>query len=75
MVMRVREAILHSERQPEGAVTMARLVSVGRGKRIITIVQTKGSAANQVSLDAKEYKALVKFVDNKRPAKLGKDGK
>ena len=30
--MRVREAILHSERQPEGAVTMARVVSIGKGK-------------------------------------------
>lgn len=69
MGMRVREAILHSERQPEGAVTMARLVSVGRGKRLISIVQTKGNASSQVSLDAKEYKALVKFVDNKRKKK------
>lgn len=69
MALRVREAILHSERQPEGAVTMARLVSVGRGKRLLTIVQTKGNMASQVTLDAKEYKALVKFVDNKRKVK------
>ena len=41
--MRVREAILHSERQPEGAVTMARVVSIGKGKRVIQIVQTKGN--------------------------------
>ena len=71
-MMRVREAILHSERQPDGAVTMARLVSVGHGKRIIQIVQTKGNTASQVSLDAKEYKALVKFVSNKRQATQGK---
>ena len=37
--MRVREAILHSERQPEGAVTMARVVSIGKGK--IEMLQTK----------------------------------
>ena len=71
MALRVREAILHSERLPDGAVTMARLVSVGRGKRVITIVQAKGNASSQVSLDAKEYKALVKFVDNKRKPKGG----
>ncbi|GAJ20231.1 unnamed protein product [marine sediment metagenome] len=41
--MRVREAILHSERQPEGAVTMVRIVSIGGGKRLIQIVQTKGN--------------------------------
>jgi len=64
--MRVREAILHSERQPEGAVTMARVVSIGRGKRLIQIVQTKGNQASQVTLDAKEYRHLVAFVSRKR---------
>ena len=66
--MRVREAILHSERQPEGAVTMARVVSIGKGKRLIQIVQTKGNQASQVTLDAKEYRHLVAFVSRKRRA-------
>ena len=64
--MRVREAILHSERQPEGAVTMDRVVSIGKGKRVIQIVQTKGNQASQVTLDAKEYRHLVAFVSRKR---------
>ena len=67
--MRVREAILHSERQPEGAVTMAREVSIGKGKRIIQIVQTKGSQASTVSLDAKEYRSLVAFASHKKTKK------
>ena len=65
-MMRVREAILHSERQPEGAVTMVRIVSVGKGQRIIQIVQTKGNQASQVTLDAKEYRALVAFASRKK---------
>jgi len=60
--MRVREAILHSERQPDGAVTMTRIVSMGGGKRLIQIVQTKGNQASQVTLDAKEYRHLVAFA-------------
>jgi hypothetical protein len=47
--MTVREAILHSERQPEGAVTMVRIVSIGGGKRLIQLVQTKGNQASQVT--------------------------
>lgn len=66
--MRVREAILHSERQPDGAVTMVRIVSIGKGKRVIQLVQTKGSQASTVSLDAKEYRALVAFASRKRKA-------
>jgi len=65
-MMRVREAILHSERQPEGAVTMARIVSIGKGHRLIQIVQTKGNQASQVTLDAKEYRALVAFASRKQ---------
>ncbi len=65
-MMRVREAILHSERQPEGAVTMARIVSIGKGKRIIQLVQTKGNQASQVVLDAKEYRHLVAFASRKK---------
>ena len=64
--MRVREAILHSERQPDGAVTMVRVVTAGRGKRVIQIVQTKGNQASTVSLDAKEYRHLVDFVSQKK---------
>ena len=64
--MRVREAILHSERQPEGAVTMARVVTVGKGKRVIQLVQTKGDRASTITLDDKEYRALVAFVSKKR---------
>jgi len=60
--MRVREAILHSERQPDGAVTMARVVTIGKGKRIVQLVQTKGDKASTVTLDGKEYRALVKFA-------------
>lgn len=60
--MRVREAILHSERQPDGAVTMARIVTIGKGKRIIQLVQTKGDKASTVTLDNKEYRALVRFA-------------
>lgn len=63
--MRVREAILHSERQPDGAVTMARVVS-GGGKKLVQIVQTKGNQASQVTLDTKEYRHLVAFVSMKR---------
>lgn len=69
MALRVREAILHSERQPGGAVTMVRVTSTGRGKRLVQIIQTKGSSASEVVLDAKEYRALVKFVENKRRKK------
>jgi len=65
-MLRVREAILHSERQPEGAVTMARVVSTGKGQRVIQIVQTKGNQASTVSLDAKEYRHLVDFVSQKK---------
>ena len=54
--MRVREAILHSERQPEGAVTVARVVSIGKGKRVIQIVQTKGNQASTVGSLIKERK-------------------
>ena len=54
--MRVREAILHSERQPEGAVTMARVVSIGKGKRVIQIVQMKGNQASTVGSLIKERK-------------------
>lgn len=60
--MRVREAILHSERQPDGAVTMARIVTIGKGKRIVQLVQTKGDKASTVTLDNKEYRALVRFA-------------
>ena len=68
--MRVRERILHSERQPDGAVTIVRIVSTGSGHRLIQIVQTKGSAAMTVTLDAKEYRSLVSFASPKRlPAK------
>ena len=67
--MRVREAILHSARQPEGAVTMARVVNTGNGKRLIQIVQTKGNQASQVVLDAKEYRSLVALVSGKRKVK------
>jgi len=65
-MLRVREAILHSERQPEGAVTMARVVSTGKGQRVIQIVQTKGNQASTVNLDAKEYRHLVNFVSQKK---------
>ena len=64
--MRVREKILHSERQPDGTVTMVRIVSTGQGKRLIQIVQTKGSIASTVTLDAKEYRSLVTFASPKR---------
>jgi len=64
--MRVREAILHSERQPEGAVTMVRIVTAGRGKRIVQIVQTKGSQASTVTLDDNEYRHLVAFASGKK---------
>ena len=66
ILMRVREAILHSERQPDGAVTMARIVSTGHGHRLIQIVQTKANQATQVTLDAKEYRALVAFCSGKK---------
>jgi len=64
--MRVGEAILHSERQPDGAGTMARIATMGRGKRLIQIVQTKGNQASQVTLDAKEYRHLVAFASGKK---------
>lgn len=64
-MMRVREAILHSEKQPDGAVTMARIVSIGRGKRVIQLIQTKANQASTVNLDAKEYRALVAFASRK----------
>ena len=70
-MMQVREAILHSEKQPDGAVTMARIVSIGRGKRIIQLVQTKGNQASTVNLDAKEYRALVAFASRKKKTKWG----
>lgn len=55
-----------SKAQPEGAVTMARIVNIGKGKRLIQIVQTKGNQASQVTLDAKEYRALVAFASRKK---------
>jgi len=64
--MRVRERILHSERQPDGAVTMVRIVSTGQGKRLVQLVQTKGSVASTVTLDAKEYRSLVSFASPRR---------
>lgn len=64
--MRVREAILHSERQPDGAVTMARIVTDGRGKRVIQLVQTRGERASTVTLDDKEYRALVRFASGRK---------
>ena len=57
---------MNSERQPEGAVTMVRIVSTGGGHRLIQIVQTKASQATQVTLDAKEYRALVAFCSRKK---------
>ena len=64
--MRVREAILHSERQPDGAVTMVRIVSIGKGKRMIQLIQSKANQASQVVLDAKEYRYLVAFASGKK---------
>lgn len=64
--MRVREKILHSERQPGGAVTMCRVVSIGRGKGVIELIQTKGDKASIVILDYKEYRALKAFTTRKK---------
>lgn len=41
-------------------------VSIGKGKRIIQLVQTKGNQASQVTLDAKEYRTLVAFASGKK---------
>jgi len=68
MPMKVRETILSSERRPGGAVTMVRLTVVDKQKAI-QLIQTRGNAASEIVLDNKEYKALVKFVANKRKVK------
>ena len=49
-------------------------VSLGKGKRIIQLVQTKGNQASQVTLDAKEYRALVAFASGKKGPRC-KNGK
>jgi hypothetical protein len=64
--MRVRERILHSERQPGGAVTVVRIVTTVQGKRFIRIVQTIESVMSTVTLDAMEYRSLVSFASPKR---------
>lgn len=77
--MRIREAILHSEKRVNGAVTMAKIVTAGKGKRVIHLIQTRGDKASSVTLDEKEYRALVAFASGKkkrrqrRPACLGEE--
>jgi len=54
------------ENQPDGVVTMARIATMGRGKRLIQIARTKGNQASQMTLDAKEYRHLVAFASGKK---------
>jgi len=54
--MRVREAILHSARQPEGAVTMARVVNISKGKRLMGDLTMKDS----------KNKLTVKWIQEKK---------
>lgn len=60
--MRIRETILHSDKRIDGAITVAKIVTAGKGQRIIHLVQTKGDKASSVTLDDKEYRALVAFA-------------
>ena len=64
--MRVRETILHSEKKVDGAVTMAKIISAGKGNRVIHLIQTRGDKASSVTLDEKEYRALVAFASGKK---------
>ena len=64
--MRIRETILHSEKKVDGAVTMAKIIAAGKGNRVIHLIQTKGDKASSVTLDEKEYRALVAFASGKK---------
>ena len=64
--MRIRETILHSDKRADGSLTVAKIVTAGKGTRLIHLVQTKGDKASSVTLDDKEYRALVAFASGKR---------
>ncbi len=60
--MRIRETILHSDKRINGAITVAKIVTAGKGQRLVHLVQTKGDKASSVTLDNREYRALVSFA-------------
>ena len=64
--MRIRETILHSDKRIDGAITVVKIVAAGKGQRIIHVVQTKGDKASSVTLDDKEYRALVAFASGRK---------
>jgi DNA-binding winged helix-turn-helix (wHTH) protein len=57
----IKETILSSERAIDGAVTLARLVSNG-DEFILQLQQAKGTRAQTVNLDGKEWLNLQGFV-------------
>jgi hypothetical protein len=64
--MRIRETILHSDKKVDGSLTVVKIVSAGKGNRLIHLVQTKGDKASSVTLDDKEYRALIVFASGKQ---------
>jgi hypothetical protein len=64
--MRIRETILHSDKKVDGSLTVVKIVTAGKGNRLIHLVQTKGDKASSVTLDDKEYRALVAFASGKK---------
>ena len=64
--MRIRETILHSDKKVDGTLTMVKIVTAGKGNRLIHLIQTKGDKASSVTLDDKEYRALIAFASGKK---------
>ena len=64
--MRIRETILHSDKKVDGTLTMVKIVTAGKGNRLIHLIQTKGDKASSVTLDDKEYRGLVAFARGKK---------
>jgi hypothetical protein len=64
--VRIRETILHSDKKVDGSLTVVKIVTAGKGNRLIHLVQTKGEKASSVTLDDKEYRGLIAFAGGKK---------